>query len=312
LENSKISGEPKQQLVDGGYRFVGENEHSAIRVCMWTKRSLLDENICYKQKFYGEIHGNESHRCLQLSPSLPFCDNKCVFCWRNAKLNNPEWDGPVDDPSEILDEAIEAQRELLTGFKGNPEVNLDKWEEAQDPTMAAISLDGEPTIYPDLDGLIEECFTRDIAPFLVTNGLHPEKLERIGDPAQLYVSLVSPDEETYEKTCNPQISDAWEKLNETLGMIDSFDCVTVLRLTLVENVNMKSPEKYSKLIDEANPDFVEPKGYVSVGHSRERLGVDFMPSHPKIVDFSEKIEQNSNYSIVDEFEPSRVTLLSKR
>ncbi len=308
---SGLNEDAKDKLVEGGYRFVGDNEHSAVKVCRWTKKSLLDEGFCYKQKFYGDIHGIKSHRCLQMSPSLPFCDNKCAFCWRDNKLNSPNWEGPVDDPSEVLSESIEAQRELLSGFKGNPEVNLEKWREAQDPNLAAISLDGEPTLYPRLSGLVGECYSRDITPFVVTNGLHPERVESMKEPAQLYVSVVAPDEETYNETCKPLVEGAWEKLNETLDLLSELDCIKVLRLTLVEDLNMKDPGGYAKLIEKAQPDYVEPKGYVAVGHSRSRLGTDYMPVHSQIKEFSRQIEEKSSYDIEDEFEPSRVTLLKR-
>lgn len=40
------------------YGVVGR--HSAVKVCEWTKKSLVTGNSCYKQKFYGI----QSHRCL--------------------------------------------------------------------------------------------------------------------------------------------------------------------------------------------------------------------------------------------------------
>jgi len=198
----------KENLEKSGYRIVGKHEHSAVEVCRWTKKSLLDEEVCYKQRFYGDIHGIKSHRCLQMTPSLPFCDNMCVFCWRNSDINSPKWKGGIDDPSEILDEAIEAQRELLSGFKGNPEANKGKWREAQNPNLSAISLDGEPTLYPKIGELIEECHQRNIVPFLVTNGQHPQAFSEIVEPAQLYISTVAPDEKTYNKACRPLVSNA--------------------------------------------------------------------------------------------------------
>lgn len=307
-----LSKEKKEKLERGGYRLVGEHEHSAVEVCRWTKKSLLDENVCYKQKFYGDIHGIKSHRCLQMTPSLPFCDNRCTFCWRNSEINLPSWEGPVDDPSEILDEAIEAQRTLLSGFKGNPDANKEKWEEAQTPNLCAISLDGEPTLYPELGDLIGECKNRNIVPFLVTNGQHPEVLDEIEKPAQLYISAVAPDRETYEEACRPLVSGAWESLNESLELMPSFKCVTVLRLTLVKELNLKDPAGYAELIKRAEPDYVEPKGYVAVGHSRSRLGLSYMPTHSEIRDFAEKLSELTGYSIADEFEPSRVVLMSRK
>lgn len=302
--------EEKKRLEKGGYRLVGENEHSAVKICRWTKKSLLDEGICYKQKFYEDIHGIKSHRCLQVTPSLPFCDNRCKFCWRNVDLNSPIWEGPVDDPSEILDEAIEAQRSLLSGFKGNPDASGEKWKEAQDPNLAAISLDGEPTIYPKLGELIEECHHRNITPFLVTNGQHPENLEQIEEPAQLYISAVAPDKETYIQICRPLVSQSWEKLNRSLELMPSFGSIKVLRLTLVRELNLKNPKGYARLIEKAGPDFVEPKGYVAVGHSRSRLGPSYMPTFSEIKTFAEKLSEETGYKITDKSEPSRVVLLS--
>ncbi|MFB6217090.1 MAG: 4-demethylwyosine synthase TYW1, partial [Candidatus Aenigmatarchaeota archaeon] len=130
------------------------------------------------------------------------------------------------------------------------------------------------------------------------------------EPSQLYISLVSPDEETYRETCKPLVGDSWEKLKETLDLLPSFDCVKVLRLTLVEGLNMRNPEGYARLIEKADPDFVEPKGYVAVGHSRPRLGLSFMPEHREIKSFAEELEKRTSYEITSEYEPSRVVLLS--
>ena len=85
-----LSSEAKDRLVRSGYRIVGDNEHSAVETCRWTKKSILDEDVCYKQKFYEAIHDIDSHRCLQMTPSLPFCDHRCVFCWRDYRLNLSE------------------------------------------------------------------------------------------------------------------------------------------------------------------------------------------------------------------------------
>lgn len=106
------------------------------------------------------------------------------------------------------------------------------------------------------------------------------------------------------------VSGAWEKLNRSLELMPSFESVKVLRLTLVKDLNLKDPEGYAKLIEKAKPDYVEPKGYVAVGHSRSRLGVPYMPTHSDIKDFAEAISELTGYEIKDEFEPSRVVLLS--
>jgi len=303
-----ISAAQIAELERSGYRFVGEHKHSAVKVCHWTRKSLLGLGFCYKQQFYGI----QSHRCLQLTPSLPFCDHKCIFCWRNIDVTIPNWVGDIDDPAEILDDAITFQRRLLSGFKGNPEVDKRKWGEAQEPKHCAISLAGEPTMYPKISDLIKECHRRSMTTFLVTNGLHPKVLEKITEPTQLYISVVAPDEKTYKAVCQPQVDDGWGRLNESLNIMASLDCRKVIRLTLVEGLNIKDAKGYARLIEKATPDFIEPKAYMCVGYSRARLGIDNMPLFDEIKDFAREISEGTGYSIVDESEPSRVVLLKRK
>jgi len=94
--------------------------------------------------------------------------------------------------------------------------------------------------------------------------------------------------------------------------MNNFNCKTVIRLTLVKDLNMGSPEKYAKLIKKANPDFIEPKGYVWVGESQNRLEKENMPYHKDVVEFAKELAQETGYTFKDEFEPSRVVLLTKK
>jgi len=300
-----ISALELADLERSGYRFVGEHKHSAVKVCHWTRKSLLNRGFCYKQQFYGI----RSHRCLQLTPGLPFCDHRCLFCWRNIDVTHPSWMGEVDGPSDILDGAVLAQRRLLSGFGGNPEVDKKKLQEAQNPKHCAISLAGEPMIYPKISDFIQECHRRGMTTFLVTNGLHPDRLEGVAEPTQLYISVVAPDPETYEAICQPQVQGGWERLNQSLELMPSFKCRKVIRLTLVKGLNLKDAAGYARLIEKARPDFVELKSYFAVGYSRSRLGPYFMASHTEIKTFAEELAKLIGYDIVDESVPSRVVLL---
>lgn len=290
-----------------GYRLVGRN--SAVKICLWTKKSLLGKGECYKSKFYGI----SSWRCLQFTPSLFHCTHQCLFCWRKVEATlEPHEELPPDDPREVVERAILAQRELLSGFKGNPKVNLSKWEEAQLPRHAAISLAGEPTLYPLLTPLLEEFHRRGFTTFLVSNGTMPERLKELGvEPTQLYLTLPAPDEATYSMVCRPRIPDGWKKLNLSLELLSSFSCRKVLRLTLVRGLNLKDPEGYAKLIEKASPDYVEPKGYFPVGYSRQRLGPSLMPTHQEIRSFAEELEKLTNYRIADEVPVSSVVLMKR-
>ena len=296
------------ELEGAGYRFVGGHRHSAVKACHWTRKSLLNRGFCYKQKFYGI----QSHRCLQLAPGLPFCDHRCVFCWRNTDLTSPKWIGEADEPSEILDQAVAAQRLLLSGFGGHLDVDKVKFRESQEPKHCAISLAGEPTLYPKISSLVEECHKRGLTSFLVTNGLHPEVLSQMAEPTQLYISLVAPDKEIYNKVCRPYSEEGWTRLGESLELLHSFSCRTVIRLTLVKGLNFKDLSGYAGVIEKASPDFVEVKAYMCVGFSRKRLGVENMPSHPEIISFANDIASETGYKVAEDFEPSRVVLLGDK
>ncbi|MFQ6129855.1 MAG: 4-demethylwyosine synthase TYW1 [Candidatus Hadarchaeaceae archaeon] len=304
-----ISARELAELERAGYRFVGKQKHGAVKVCHWTRKSLLERGSCYKEQFYGRELGMRSHRCLQFTPSLPFCDHRCVYCWRNINVTHSKWVGEVDEPADILDGAISVQRKLLSGFGGNPNVNKKKFKEAQEPKHCAISLAGEPTIYPKINELVEECNGRGMTSFLVTNGMHPEVLEHLVEPTQLYISVIAPDLETYKLICQPTVSGGWGRLNRSLELMPSFKCRKVIRLTLVKGLNLKDAPGYAKLIEKGTPDFVEAKSYMWVGYSRKRLTMENMPLHAEVREFSEALARETGYKLVDESKVSRVILL---
>jgi len=293
-----------------GYRIVGTHGHSAVKVCEWTRESLRAGRVCYKQLWYGV----ESHRCLQCTTSLFWCQNRCLYCWRSfqAFLGSDFKGYPVDEPSEIVDALIEGQRLLLTGFKGNPRVDRVKWKEAQNPTNAALSLTGESILYPRVSELLEEFHKRGMSTFLVTKGTAPERLKALSvEPTNLYISLCAPDAETYENIDRPIVAGGWERLNESLELMHGFSCVKVVRLTLVKDLNMKHPEKYAELIGKTGCDHVEAKAFMWVGEAQRRLPREAMPSIEDIRFFSERLSKLLGYEVKGESVPSRVVLLSK-
>lgn len=290
-----------------GYRIVGR--HSAVKVCHWTKSALRGGKLCYKSWY-----GIESHRCIQMTPSLQYCNMMCVFCWRFHTLNRVQpFEGGWDSPSEILDKIIQEQRQLLSGFGGNSKVAKQKFREALEPKHIAISLDGEPTLYPYLGEFIQEATKRGMTTFLVSNGTMPERLEELltkAQPTSLYISLYGPDKETHVKTCKPLIPDSWERLMKSLELMQKFSSRKVIRLTLVKYVNMHSPEKYAELIAKAKPDFVECKGYTHVGESQLRLRRENMPSMADINEFGSQLAAKIGFIKVAEDDVSRVVLLA--
>ena len=293
-------------LAGQGYQLVGK--HSAVKLCYWSRESLERGRDCYKGRFYGI----ESHRCLQMSPAIDSCNLTCRFCWRNQGW---EQDGPMaayDDPEGLLDRSIDAQRRILSGFKGDPTVPLERWTEAQTPKHIAISLTGEPTLYPKMNRFLERCHERGITTFLVTNGTNPDALRALDPlPTQLYVSVTAPNAEVFRRLTLPAQEDAWERLLESLAIVRDLRTRRVVRHTLVRGWNLGWTEAYAELDSVARPDFIEPKGYVFMGRSRQRLGRGHVPEHAEIATFARRLAHRTGYSVLDESPESKVVLLGR-
>jgi tRNA wybutosine-synthesizing protein 1 len=299
-----------------GYHFVGG--HSAVKTCHWVRRSLntSGEEHCYKQRFYGV----PCHRCLQMTPSLDRCLQSCIFCWRATpesigigweQTRLPEKE--AEEPDDIVEGCVEAHREAMSGFGGNPDVPEAMLEEAKQPIHAAISLEGEPTLYPYIGDLVGSFFRHGFkSTFIVTNGLRPDVLGSLEtEPSQLYVSVCAPDEETYRRTCRPLVSDGWGRLLETLELLRNFSCPTVLRHTLIPGLNMNDPVGYAKLAEKSGATYLEPKAAMSVGYARRRFSYEEMARHEDIRVFAEALAEESGYEILDEQPLSSIVLLSR-
>ncbi len=287
------------------YGLVGK--HSAVKVCHWTKSEITGGPGCYK----GDFYGIKSHQCVQMTPALNSCTENCSFCWRFQGFDGMHI-SDEDDPEFILEESIKAHKKLISGFKGNPKVSPEKWEEADNPKHIAISLTGEPTLYSRLGEFIALARKRGISTFLVTNGTLPMVLEKLDPlPTQLYVTTAGPTKQIFNEVLNPAIGNAWENFNRTLEILPSLDTRKVIRHTLVKDVNMPFVNEYAKLDAIADPDFIESKGYVHVGQSITRLGIENMPSHDYVVEFSRQLGGILGYHFSGERRDSRVTLLAK-
>ncbi|MEM5804358.1 MAG: 4-demethylwyosine synthase TYW1 [Candidatus Aenigmatarchaeota archaeon] len=296
----------KRQLQEADYRLICGN--GAVKLCLWCKKSIKTggKDFCYKEKWYGI----KSHRCLQMTPLITACNLRCEYCWRDHSYFRPQ---PEDfaKPKELVDEAIAAQKALLTGL-GGVDHSARHLKEAQEPLSAAISLDGEPTLYPYIVELVREFHSRGIRTFLVTNGTRPEVLAKMDPlPTNLYLSLSSPTKEIFEKLQHPTSPELWGNIQATLRLFPKLKTNRVVRLTLIKGVNME-PSAYAGHILVAQPDFIEAKAYMFIGGSIRRLKFENMPSLDEVRAFAKKLAELTGYKVADEHAPSRVVLLSKR
>ncbi|MFX1316058.1 MAG: radical SAM protein [Promethearchaeota archaeon] len=404
--DNKITNEFVEKYTKTKYRIIGQNKHSFIKPCHWLEQRLMtgrDNRNCYKGVF-----GIKSHRCLQNTPSLPFCNHQCVFCWRDIEIGSLGADFVVepDDPKFLIDEMIRQQQDIIknhlplrryldnyeimidilyymllhstekhniSSLSNNIHVSKNKIEratnllknqefislrgqslrdfeldndfkcciksrdeiellinrqlttpddimqahnEAMYPNHAAISLDGEPLLYPRISEYVREFKKRNMTTFIVSNGTLPEKIKILEPlPTQLYITLPASSEEVYKKTCRPMIKNGWEKINESLDLIESLNCRTLVRLTAVKDLNLKVQylKEYMKIIERANPNFFEIKGFTLQAKAlliKERLKSErslqsYFPEYDYLEDIALKFEELSGFPLIYKNQASR-------
>ncbi|MED5230763.1 MAG: 4-demethylwyosine synthase TYW1 [Candidatus Thermoplasmatota archaeon] len=302
---TKIEPQIAARLAKQRYHLVGE--HGGVKVCHWTKQSLIADRSCYKGTFYGI----ESHGGMQLAPIVDTCNLASKYCWREP--HSDTLTKIDDDPYELFLESVRAHRRLLTGYGGNPKADREKWLDAQNPKHVAISLNGEPTLYSRLGEFLEICHQHGVSTFLVTNGSLPKVIEQLDPlPTQLYVSVDAPNKEIFNRLCKPKFDTAaFEKLEETLELLPSLDTRTVCRHTLIKGESLGHYEDYARLDNIADPDFIEAKGYVYVGNSRSNHTIENMPSHDEIMEFSRTLAPMLGREVLSDRRESRVALIGK-
>jgi tRNA wybutosine-synthesizing protein 1 len=319
MESTRRKEEERKELENAlmrkQYRLYG---NAAVQICLWTKKALRGEGVCYKQKFYGI----ECKRCMQFTPFI-FCQQNCIHCWRpkellrsNIKKISEETKLKVDE-NEIVERLIEERKKLLIGFGGNKKVKKEMLADALVPNHFAISLVGDPLLYPRLAELIRVLKNKYKAKsiFVVTNCQEPQALKRLIQkdclPTQLYLSINATNEKDFVKLNRPLYKDAWQRFLAFLKVAKKVKCRKVVRYTLIRGINdkQKNIAELKELVKLSDPDFIEVKGYMHIGYSKQRLEKAAMPLHKDVKDFSFALAREIGFNYANEDPASRVVLL---
>ncbi|CAA9988585.1 hypothetical protein, conserved in Apicomplexan species [Plasmodium knowlesi strain H] len=282
----------RNKLTKEGYKIIGS--HSAVKLCRWTKSHLRGRGGCYKHTFYGI----NSYQCMEATPSLA-CANKCVFCWRHHK--NPvgtHWKWNKDDAEMIVDEALKKHKGMIKELKGAHGVIKERFDEAVNVRHCALSLVGEPIMYPDINKLIDELHSKNVSTFLVTNAQFPNELQKLHKVTQLYLSIDAPNEEALKNIDRPLFKDFWDRYIRCIKILKKRKERTVFRFTLVKEYNMMSEEilSYSKLIEYGYPDFIEIKAVTYCGSSDGyQLTMKNIPWHEEVYQFAYSLIHSNGY-----------------
>jgi tRNA wybutosine-synthesizing protein 1 len=272
-----VTARQKGQLEKEGYHLVGG--HSAVKLCRWTKHHLRGQGGCYKHTFYGIT----SYQCMEATPSLA-CANKCTFCWRHHK--NPvgtKWKWKQDPPKMIVDGAIDEHVRMIRTLKGVPGVQTERFADALTVRHCALSLVGEPIMYPRINELLGLLHERRISTFMVTNAQFPKEIENLTPVTQLYVSIDASTKEELKAIDRPLFLDYWERFQACLVALKKKQQRTVYRLTLVKAFNMSEAKEYADLVLRGTPDLIEIKAVTFCGSSKaSTLSMQNVPWHDEV------------------------------
>eukprot|EP01083_Nonionella_stella_P022548 62360_1 len=309
-QKEMLTDRMRSSLVKQGYKVIGS--HSGVKLCRWTKSMLRGRGGCYKNTFYGI----KSYQCMEMTPSLA-CANKCVFCWRHH--TNPvgkEWKWVTDKPDFILNQAMQNHKQMVKAMKGVPGVIKERLDEAMGRIRhCALSLVGEPIMYPYLNEYLELLHSEKISSFLVTNAQFPDKIKEASYVTQLYVSVDAATKESLKAIDRPLFKDYWQRFIQSLDYLKHKRQRTVYRLTLVKAWNVGDVADYARLIARGLPTFIEVKGVTFCGKSDgSNLTMDNVPFHFEVVRFCEKLCEylDTDYEIACEHAHSCCVLIAKK
>ena len=164
-----------------------------------------------------------------------------------------------DEPSFIVDEAIGLHRNMINQMKGVPGVQPERLKEAFTVKHCALSLVGEPIMYPRINELVQSLHDKDISTFLVTNAQFPECIANLDPVTQLYVSIDAATKDSLKAIDRPLFKDFCERFKASLDSLRTKEQRTVYRLTLVHGWNMTEINAYCELIEAGQLDCIEIK-----------------------------------------------------
>ena len=112
-------------------------------------------------------------------------------------------------------------KDLLAVFShgctsGVPGVVSNRFEEGMHIKHCALSLVGEPIMYPEINKFMDILHSRQISSFLVTNAQFPEEIRNLRPVTQLYVSIDASTEQSLKKIDRPLFKDFWPRFMDCL------------------------------------------------------------------------------------------------
>ncbi|KAM7398918.1 hypothetical protein PAMP_018222 [Pampus punctatissimus] len=271
----------REALTKQGYKLIGS--HSGVKLCRWTKF------VC----------------CSPFLLSVP----------TTRHHTNPvgtEWRWKMDPAEKILQDSLEKHQNMIRQFRGVPGVKPERYKEGLAVKHCALSLVGEPIMYPEINAFVRLLHSHHISSFLVTNAQFPNEIRSLVPVTQLYVSVDASTKDSLKKIDRPLFKDFWTRFLDSLKALGEKRQRTVYRLTLVKAWNVEEMQAYSELIALGQPDFIEVKGVTYCGDSSaSSLTMANVPWHQEVVAFVQQLaDMLPQYEIACEHEHSNCLLIA--
>ena len=223
----------------------------------------------------------------------------------------------MDEPGDIVAQAVQKHQAMIKTLRGVPGVEPERLIEANTVRHCALSLVGEPIMYPRINEMIADLHSRHISTFLVTNAQFPDAIRNLEPVTQLYVSIDAATKDALKAVDRPLFKDFWERYLASLRALREKGQRTVYRLTLVKQMNMMKSEmeSYAKLIEMGMPDFIEIKAVTYCGKSdASDLTMKNVPWHDEVRQFAEALCEltGGKYGTACEHRHSCCTLLAQK
>ncbi|CAI2183510.1 11497_t:CDS:10 [Funneliformis geosporum] len=258
----------RKSLTKQGYKVVGS--HSGVKICRWTK-SVIG---VLKQHQVWPVQTN----VFSVGDIIP---TPLEFIWK------------VDPPEMIFSECLDNHYKMIKQMKGVPGIRADRFQEAFNVRHCALSLVGEPILYPHINEFVKLLHDKHISSFLVCNAQHPSRLRALDKVTQLYVSVDASTKESLKKIDRPLFKDFWERFLECLDILSQKGQRTVYRLTLVKDYNTEEIANYVELVGRGKPDFIEVKGVTYCGYGgASKLTMANVPYHSEVISFVDQLNKN--------------------
>eukprot|EP00041_Stephanoeca_diplocostata_P020152 m.445050 g.445050 ORF g.445050 m.445050 type:complete len:292 (+) comp21490_c1_seq5:212-1087(+) len=177
----------------------------------------------------------------------------------------------------------------------------------------ALSLVGEPIMYPKINEFLDMLHHRKISSFLVTNAQFPDCIDDLRPICQLYVSIDASTEDSLKKIDRPLFKDFWPRFKNSLTALARKGQRTVYRLTIVKAWNDDEIANYAELVGLGSPDLIEVKGVTFCGDSKaSNLTMGNVPWHQEVRNFVRTLaDLLPGYEIASEHEHSNCLLLAQ-